>query len=475
MKAVICILFLFVYLHSNAQTCDCEKEFLFIKKTIEQNFAGYPDRIKALTKKAYDKKVAGFLQLIHNKFASDNCPLIISQYLNLFKSHHLGFAPHLDFTKIDTDYVNHRPLYNISDEQLARLRQSRSWEGIYNFTYDTTYKIAVIKDATPLHDYIGVTLASKLPTWKKGMIKFEGKLVNDSTMMGLLYMRNHRPKLEGFGLWDHHNKISGDWLRDGAVKVEPVRTQSNGSNPPPVYAKKLSDKTLYLKIVSFDTELKPMVDSVLHANESLLNTLPNLVLDLRDNGGGSDNVWWPLVSYLYTGPIKSVGLDVLATEQNINGWKKYLEDENISAANRNDIQQKISLMEKGKGKWVNIGDDDIDSSMTAKLFPKKVVILINKWCGSSTEELLLLARQSSKVILAGQPTIGNLDYSNVVEMPFSCFPYILRYASTRSRRLDIHQGIDNVGIQPQYFFKENEDWRKEEEEWIQGALKILEQ
>ena len=30
---------------------------------------------------------------------------------------------------------------------------------------------------------------------------------------------------------------------------------------------------------------------------------------------------------------------------------------------------------------------------------KKIVILINKWCGSSTEELLLAARQSSKVIL----------------------------------------------------------------------------
>lgn len=45
---------------------------------------------------------------------------------------------------------------------------------------------------------------------------------------------------------------------------------------------------------------------------------------------------------------------------------------------------------------------------------------------------------------------------------------MLIYATTRSRRLNIHQGIDNIGIAPKYHLIEEVDWIKE-------ALKILEQ
>ena len=125
-------------------------------------------------------------------------------------------------------------------------------------------------------------------------------------------------------------------------------------------------------------------------------------------------------------------------------------------------------MEKAKGHWVKQNDDETESSFNQKPFPKKIVILINRWCGSSTEELLLAARQSAKVILVGENTVGNLDYSNIVRVPFSCYPYTLVYATTRSRRLNIHQGIDNVGIAPKYRLPEGADWIKE-------ALKIVEQ
>jgi hypothetical protein len=324
----------------------------------------------------------------------------------------------------------------------------------------------VIKDPTPLHDYVGVLLESRISTWKKGMLKFEGKLVNDSLLFGLLYLRNHRPKREYFGLNDNNNKISGDWRREGSVKPPGGPLNTPGANPPPISAKTISPNTLYIKIRTFDTDYKPMLDSALKANESLLNTLPNLVLDLRDNGGGSDDLWQPLIPYLYTNPIRFTGVDILATPITIAGWKKYLEDENISAGNRADITSKIAAMEKAKGEWVNIGEDQVDSSMQQKAFPQKIVILINKWCGSSTEEFLLAAKQSTKVILAGETTIGNLDYSNVVETAFSCFPYTLRYASTRSRRLNDNKGIDNIGIAPRYPIAENDDWIKE-------ALRIL--
>ena len=467
MKYILICLFLVISFNLRAQLCECEKEFLHIKDIIEKNFAGFPDRLKNLSKATYKREVESILKLTHNKFSSDNCVLLISQYLNIFKSHHLGFFPNFDFTKLDTNFINHRPLFTLTDALLNKLKLSKSWEGIYYFTHDSSYKIAVIKDPTPFHDYIGIIVESKLATWKKGMLKIEGKLINDSLCTGLLYMRNHRPKLEGLGLLDSNNMISGDWRREGTLKKEKKKTSSGSQNSSDIDFKKLSPNTNYLKISSFETEYKSNIDSILKENESLLNSTANLILDLRDNGGGADNLWQPLIQYLYTDPLKTIGVDALATDTTIVGWKKYLEDKNLSNESVNEIKATIAKMEKAKGKWVSLDTDQIDSSFKAKLFPKKVIILINKWCGSSTEEFLLMARQSSKVTLVGENTIGNLDYSNVVQTPFKCFPYTLRYASTRSRRLNINQGIDNIGIAPNYYLGKEKDWIKE-------AVKLLE-
>lgn len=451
-----------------AQTCACEKEFLHIKNVVKHNFAGYPDRIKALSATVYKKKTNELLNLTRDKFASDNCPLIIYKYLDLFKSNHLGFSFNLDFAKVDSDYVSHRPLFKISDKEIERLKKSRSWEGIYYFIHDSSIKIAVIKDPAPLHDYVGVTLESTRPTWKKGQVKWEGKLVNDSLLSGLLYMRNHRPKLEGFNLHSDNNMIGGDWRRVGApVKEESVRSSSAYKPSPAIDAKLLTANTFYFKMASFNPRYMPVIDSILKANEGLLNSTPNLILDLRDNGGGADACWEPLIPWFYTQPIKTIGVDVWATEATISGYKKYLENKHLSKETVDRLNNKIVKMETAKGQWVNIYDDQVDSSFRSKAFPKKIVMLINRWCGSSTEELLLAARQSSKVILVGENTVGNLDYSNVIQTSFSCYPYTLTYATTRSRRLNINQGIDNVGIAPKYRLTEDADWIKE-------AFKILE-
>ena len=467
MKSILIVGMLFILINGKAQRCDCEKEFLYIRKTIEQNFSGFPDKVKAITKKKYDKQVDKLLKLTHNKFASDNCLLIIEKYLAIFKSHHLGFYFTSDPFKTDTDFVNHRPLFQITDKEIERLNKSKTWEGIYYSIFDSSYKIAVVKDPTPLHDYVGVMLESKIPTWKKGMIKLEGKSVNDSLMKGLLYMRNQRPKLEGFQLWDNNTRLSGDYRRVGTPKKEVPQPTSTGKHYSTIDAEKLNSSTFYIKIGSFEAEYKRHIDSLLQAHDAILNSTPNLILDLRDNSGGSDNSWYGLIPYLYTQPVKSIGTDLLATETTISAYKKDLEDKNLSKETIGYIKNQIVKMEAAKGQWITGNEDETDSSYTPKSFPKKILILINKWCGSSTEEFLLTAKQSSKVILAGENTIGNLDYSNVVEVPFSCYPYTLLYPTTRSRRLNIHQGIDNLGIGPQYHFSEPADWLKE-------ALKILE-
>lgn len=407
MKIIKLFLLLFIINNANAQTCDCEKEFLHIKQFMEHNYAGFTDKLKLLTKSGYDKKANEFYKL--SKSGGDNCVLIISQYLDMFKDDHIQVSATFS-TAFDSAYISRRKQIDLPAGKTEALRTSTTHEGIYNFNFDSAYTIAVYKDKTPLHDYIGVIIDSKLPSWKKGMIKFEAKYVNDSLLKGILYVRNHMPKVEWFYLGK--NSIGGDWQREGTKKEKRSFTYV------PVSSKKLSDKTLYIQVSDFDPSNYKRIDSIFKANQEALNSMPNLVLDLRDNGGGSDFSYTPILPYIVTGPVKNIGVDVLATEANIAGWKKVLSDPDIPDDNKKSISRMIETMENNKGKLVNIVDDEIDSSYKTLAYPRKVAILINRGCASTTEQFLLAAMQSSKVTLMGESTNGTLDYSNMRDSSF---------------------------------------------------------
>ena len=458
MRSATLILLLFLFGNASAQTCSCEKEFLHVKQFMEHNYAGFRDKLKRIGKKDYKQK-AGELQQL-SKTAKENCLLIISQYLGIFKDNHIQVSAAFDFTRSDSAYISSRQPVGISEEKIEALRRSTTTEGIYNFNFDSAYTIAVYEDKTPLHDYVGVIIDSKLPSWKRGLIKFEAKQVSDNLLKGTLYIRNHMPRVEWFFLGK--NSIGGDWQREG-TKRENIQGAYQ-----PVASRKLSGKTLYIKISNFDPSNYKRIDSVFKANEEALKSMPYLVLDLRNNGGGSDFSYTPILPYISTGPVKNIGVDVLATEANIAGWKKLLSDNDIPEASKRSIEAMIGKMEANKGKLVNIADDETDSTYKPLPYPQKVAVLVNRGCASTTEQFLLYAMQSSKVILMGENTDGTLDYSNMRDSSFSCMPYTLHYATTRSRRLDIGQGIDDAGIKPDKFLKPETDW-------IEEAVKILEQ
>ena len=75
-------------------------------------------------------------------------------------------------------------------------------------------------------------------------------------------------------------------------------------------AKPLNESTIYFNIPSFSWESKPTIDSLFASNKFNLSKSSNLILDLRNNGGGSDDVYSIISPYLYTQPIKGIGVDM---------------------------------------------------------------------------------------------------------------------------------------------------------------------
>jgi C-terminal processing protease CtpA/Prc len=236
-------------------------------------------------------------------------------------------------------------------------------------------------------------------------------------------------------------------------------------------SKLLNENTLYFNIPSFSWEAKPMVDSLFAAQKENLSKTSSLIIDLRNNGGGSDDVYGVISPYLYTQPIKGIGVDIWASNDNIRGWELMLQDSNLPSDNKAEYQKMVDKLKLKINQNVNIIEDNIDSSYTMLLFPKNVVILINEGCASSTEQFLLEAIQSKKVTLMGQNTSGTLDYSNLRESDFCDMPYRLWSPTTRSRRIDIGAGIDGIGIKPNIYLTEKQDWIEEALNFLNTKLK----
>ena len=89
--------------------------------------------------------------------------------------------------------------------------------------------------------------------------------------------------------------------------------------------------------------------------------------------------------------------------------------------------------------------------------PRSIVALIDNSCASSTEQLLLVMKQSKKVTLMGANTAGVLDYSEVIQKDFPFLQLSLRYPSKRSNRLPARP-VDNIGIAPDVPLTSNQDW-----------------
>ena len=80
------------------------------------------------------------------------------------------------------------------------------------------------------------------------------------------------------------------------------------------FVEEINENTVYLHIPFFYPSEKAKIDSVLQKNETLIKSSPNLIIDIRNNGGGADRSYEELLPYLYTHPIRVVSLEWLSTD-----------------------------------------------------------------------------------------------------------------------------------------------------------------
>lgn len=244
----------------------------------------------------------------------------------------------------------------------------------------------------------------------------------------------------------------------------------------PEYSFRTIDKhTGYMKVTDF-FQAEP-IEQLVKNNLSILDSLENLIIDVRVNKGGNDTFYFPLLSYIFdkTLTFKALFGDedrmyTNFTQENYDRWvpelKDYLE-QNLDEDTRQSLLDEIALWENNKEKGFQEVPEDTDFLIEGRKNPLNIYILSDYYCGSSGETFVRNVKKSSKVTVLGRPTMGIMDIFNVVDVDFDEYSFF--YGISKSADEDAYNGI---GVQPDVYIPWTPEHLEKDVD-LECALKLI--
>ncbi len=481
MKKTILIVLLALPVFVNAQNCDCEKNFNWAKETFEQNDAGFTYAIEKKGRETYEQHNYLFEQKVKNIEDINVCVQTIYEWMKFFRSGHIGvqvmFNPNDETnenTQSEQDIIEkfkdwEKIEINVKEfKEYLDTKKEKDFEGIW---ISEPYEIGIKKVEDK---YLGFIIKADGIYWREGQIKFKIDSSNSSTF----YMKNHFPQN-----FEQTVLIGEDLIEMGFIllsrkypeikkeKADIARYIKTMEADSP-YFEKVNENTTLLRIPSFAWQQKQKIDSVISANkESILQT-PNLIIDIRNNGGGSDESFEELLPLVYTNPIRTIGVELLSTPLNNQRMLDIINEKygKVDDKEKRRYQEYYDKLEQHIGEFVMLNEYPVTITTYDTIYPnpQNIGIIINEFNGSTTEQFLLAAKQSKKVKLFGTTTAGILDISNMYFVPSPCNQFGLAYCISKSKRIP-EMAIDGKGIQPDYYI--DKDILKYQ--WTDFVIKVL--
>lgn len=457
----------------------CNQNMSWLIETFSENDAGYQYVVDKKGEHSINKHNARHLEHAALIESATECEALMRAWLDYFRTGHIGIRYQGNQSSQQTlsdeqlkQQFEKFPKYPINIAEFKDNVSNLKGNSIEGSWKSGTYTIGITKAD---NKYIGFIIEADGIYWHPAQIKLHFEQQN-SKWSGVFYMRDHssRPIDSVKLISDNILKIGfSTWHRvKPEVKLSKEEEQyielTESSDP---YFKILSNSTSYIRIPSFAYEHKVKIDSLIKESIDLITARENLIIDIRGNGGGSDASYSALITLLYTNPIQTVGTRLLSTPLNNSKYEQILNSDTWSDEDKKWIKSLHDKLIQNIGGFVrpNQYPISVHEEETIMANPAKVAIIIDEGNGSTAEQFLLAAKQSHKVKLFGQTTMGVLDVSNVHQVDSPDGQFRLWYATSLTERLPDFP-IDNIGIQPDYFMHDSTP----EHLWVESVQRKLE-
>jgi len=436
------------------------RDFDFLVAKIAANYSGWDTKVTPATRATLDALTARLRARVATA-SDDEFASIAREWIGFFKDRHVQFGPapaptpaassRSEAAATKVTYPSRNWTEATVRARLTALGDKRDpLEGIWLIGGDR-YRVGILRDKPG--GFVAVVLATAAENWQPGQIKAEitrgpdGKLTvayrrgdhGEEKVAGEVIAAGAAIKLEGWGVWTRAvPELADPDAIDRAFASDRM------------FLKRLSPTTMWLRMPDFqDDRFQPLKD-LLEAHKADLATTPNLLIDLRDNGGGADYVYEALLPFLYTRPIYSIGVEMRASADNLT-LRRAVADKVRKQSPETAAQLDAENVKMAKVLGTYFAPDALPFSIQrfekVLPFPKRVAVIVDG-AGSTGEQFLLDARQSHKVTLFGQRnSAGVLDFANMVSMTLPSGRFGMAWATSRSLRLP-GDPVDEGGISP---------------------------
>lgn len=444
-----------------AQSCDCLTQFVFVQEYFEKNNPAFQQlKSRPDAYRAYASAVQDLLLQAAKEKDEDKCSVYFSAYVALLKDHHSNTGFRLERQSFETDEDIRRfreaippGTYAKMETDTAQLTASlqkkeiSAVEGIY--TNGGTLFLGIVKKPGAKDAYTGVVLQNT-KFLDVGHVLLELQRKKDGTFDAIYYTG-----LLGFNFQRLHCTFS---IANGQIPyLGFYKTSSVAPDDiKPYEYRALDDSTGYLRLSNFDGELTAELDSFYLTLQPVLSRTPYLVIDLRNNGGGSEQSYFNLLPYIYTRPLQVDSVEVWVSPENILRY-----EENFSGNTELVRRMKeatpytfIPFSENGMHTWT------LDS---LSALPRRIALLYNRGTASAAEGMITYAIQSDKVITIGENSGGYIGYGNVTTAQTPCGKYTIASTTMKYSR---NSQYEFVGIPPMYRVSPHKDW-------VAYAMKLL--
>lgn len=475
-----------------AQTCTCESNFNWMKQTFEENDAGFTYILEKKGQTAYESHNEKFIEKVKSISDPAECGPILYDWLTFFRSGHIGIQnikqeetssnvstgaekkTDKEIRKQFKDWEKLKVDLEVFENEVKTMEKP-GFEGIWQ-NLAGTYTMGVKKLE---NTYLGFIIEADGVYWTEGQIKFRITEEEEGTS-SVYYMKDHSARES-----DQVQLMGDNYLQMG--NITPLKRMLPAFESDPYidnyiragraqkpYFELVNDNTSYLRIPSFSQSEKADIDKVISDNKAKILSTENFIIDILDNGGGSDASYQELLPILYTDPIRSVGVEFRSTPLNNQRMLEFINnpDYGMDEETKKWAKEAHGKLSKRVGEFVNLDSSVVSITRfdTVYPYPKNIGILINDGNASTAEQFLLDAKQSQKVKLFGATTFGALDISNMFFVSSPCEEFQLWYCLSRSMRIP-GMTIDEKGIQPDYYI----DRSVPKHGWIEFVHDVLDQ